>query len=76
MRQVDSDFLDWVIKNSPNLKASYDKFVQNRMAFLGGNPDYYGRTVGENKEITKQRLARFAGQQQQRNTARDRQFGG
>ena len=65
MTQLDSDFLDEMLKY-PKVQQRYEKFKQGRttgLAALGGNKDYYERTVGENKQ--RAAAIRHASQQQQ-----------
>ena len=65
MMQLDSDFLDDMLRY-PKVQQRYEKFKQGRttgLAALGGNKDYYERTVGENKQRAAAR--RHVSQQQQ-----------
>ena len=66
MTQLDSDFLDYALDASPKMRQRYEEFKQGRtkgLAALGGNKDYYERTVGENKRRAAAR--RHVSQQQQ-----------
>lgn len=70
MTQLDSDFLDDMLRY-PKVQDRYEKFKQGRtkgMSALGGNKDYYERTVGENKQRAAAR--RHVSQQQQQENQR------
>lgn len=70
MTQLDSDFLDDMLRY-PKVQQRYEKFKQGRttgLAALGGNKDYYERTVGENKQRAAAR--RHVSQQQQQENQR------
>ena len=69
MSQLDSDFLDELLKD-PEVQQLYDDFKQDRVrgfpAAVDGTKDYYERTVGENRQRRQQRISRENQQQQTR----------
>ena len=69
MSQLDSDFLDEMLKD-PEVNEQYEDFKQDRVigypAVVDGTKDYYERTVGENDELRERRIA-SSKKQSQRN---------
>ena len=60
MSQLDSDFLDEMLKD-PQVQQRYDDFKVNRVvgypAVVDGTKDYYERTVGDNRQRLERRIA-------------------
>ena len=81
MKQLDSDFLDEMLKD-PKVDEQYEDFKQDRVrgfkAVTDGTKDYYERTVGENRERREQRLRaeRQLQQQNKQNEEERRKKGG
>ena len=81
MKQLDSDFLDEMLKD-PKVDEQYEDFKQDRVrgfkAVTDGTKDYYERTVGENRERREQRLRaeRQLQQQNKQNEEESRKKGG
>ena len=69
MSQLDSDFLDEMLKD-PQVQQRREDFKQGRVrglsAVVDGTKDYYERTVGENRQRRQQRITRENQQQQTR----------
>ena len=69
MSQLDSDFLDELLKD-PEVNEQYEDFKQDRVrgleVALDGTKDYYERTVGENDE-RRERYINSSKKQSQRN---------
>lgn len=79
MKQLDSDFLDYVL-TSPKMQGHYEDFKKKRVkgfaAVVDGTQDYYERTVGENQQLQEQRAqTRQRQNQQQRGTQKPTQQG-
>lgn len=79
MKQLDSDFLDYVL-TSPKMQGHYEDFKKKRVkgfaAVVDGTADYYERTVGENQQLQEQRAqTRQRQNQQQRGTQKPTQPG-
>ena len=79
MKQLDSDFLDYVL-TSPKMQGHYEDFKKKRVkgfaAVVDGTADYYERTVGENQQRQEQRAqTRQRQNQQQRGTQKPAQPG-
>jgi len=68
MKQLDSDFLDWILEN-PKMQEHYERFKKKRVkgfaAVVDGTQDYYERTVGENQQRQEQRANSRQRQQNQ-----------
>lgn len=68
MKQLDSDFLDYVL-TSPKMQGHYEDFKKKRVkgfaAVVDGTQDYYERTVGENQQRQEQRANSRQRQQNQ-----------
>ncbi|WP_083296595.1 plasmid recombination protein [Corynebacterium sp. HMSC077D03] len=79
MKQLDSDFLDDILKY-PKIHQRYEDFKKKRVkgfaAVVDGTQDYYERTVGENQQLQEQRAqTRQRQNQQQRGTQKPTQPG-
>ncbi|MFS8936478.1 plasmid recombination protein [Corynebacterium sp. c25Ua_89] len=79
MKQLDSDFLDYVL-TSPKMQGHYENFKKKRVkgfaAVVDGTQDYYERTVGENQQLQEQRAqTRQRQNQQQRGAQKSTQPG-